>query len=285
MKISAPAKVNLGLDVVRRRPDGYHEVDMIMQMVDLCDTVTLEKTEEPGIRLSMSCPGVPENEENIAWRAARSLFDTCGTPEMGVYIHIEKHIPIAAGMAGGSTDCAAVLMGINELFSLGLSQKELELKGKALGADVPYCIRRGTARARGIGEKLTALPPVKAFPILIAKPGIGVSTKAVYQGLSLSDETVHPDIDALENAVRQGDLERMAPLMANLLETVTIPMHPVIAELKSIMKEAGAKVSLMSGSGPTVFGLFADEEAMKDAEEAVARSGLAEQIHGTRLLS
>lgn len=283
IRVEAPAKVNLGLDVVRRKPDGYHEVDMIMQTIGLHDTVTMERTEEPGIRLTTDHAELPVDEGNLAYRAAQLFLKSAGIDGDGVSIHIEKRIPVAAGLAGGSTDAAAVLTGMNELFSAGLSGEKLEELGLSLGADVPYCIRKGTARARGIGEQLTELPSVPRIPCLIAKPEESVSTKAVYQGLSLSDATVHPDIDALEEAVRSGELERIAPLMGNLLETVTIPMLPVIDRIKALMIQQGAVISLMSGSGPTVFGLFRDERTLDQAEEIIRQENVAKQICSTYL--
>ena len=283
IQMDAPAKVNLGLDVVRRRPDGYHEVDMIMQTIGLHDTVTMEPAKEPGIRLTTDHPELPVDDGNLAYRAAKLIMRAAHSENQGVSIHIEKRIPVAAGLAGGSTDAAAVLLGLNELFSFGFSGEHLEELGLSLGADIPYCIRRGTARARGIGEKLTDLPSVPRIPCLIAKPEESVSTKAVYQGLSLSERTIHPDIDALEQAVRSGELERIAPLMGNLLETVTIPMHPVIDRIKALMIKGGAAVSLMSGSGPTVFGLFRDENTRDQAEEIVRKENVAKQICSTYL--
>lgn len=280
--IEAPAKVNLGLDVVKRREDGYHEVDMIMQTIGLHDTVIVEKTKEPGIMLRTNREELPTDQGNLAFRAAELLQKTCHIKE-GVSIQIEKRIPIAAGLAGGSTDCAAVLMGMNEVFSLGLSGEKLEELGLTLGADVPYCIRRGTQRARGIGEKLSGLPTLPRIPALIAKPKESVSTGAVYRGLSLNAETIHPDIDALEEAVRSFDLTRIAANMGNLLENVTIPMLPVIDRIKSCMMENGAVVSMMSGSGPTVFGLFSEERVRDLAEEALRQRKLADQIFPTCL--
>ena len=278
MKIEAPAKINLGLDVLCRRPDGYHEVDMIMQTIDLFDTVMLEKTGEPGIMLSTNKPDLPNDEGNLAYKAAKLLFETCGEKEGGVRIHIEKRIPMAAGLAGGSTDCAAVLSGMNTLFSYGLSREKLMEFGKTLGADVPYCLLQGTARSRGIGEKLTPLPKMMPCSVLIAKPGVAVSTKAVYEGLHLDEKTNHPDIDALEADLRRRDLIGLAKDMENLLATVTEELHPVIKEIRALMESHGALRAMMSGSGPTVFGLFSDMKKAQEAEEAMRASNLAPDV-------
>ncbi len=278
MKIEAPAKINLGLDVLCRRPDGYHEVDMIMQTIDLFDTVTIEKTAEPGITLSTNKPGLPNDEGNLAYKAAKLLLETCGEKDAGVRIHIEKRIPMAAGLAGGSTDCAAVLSGMNTLFSFGLSMERLMELGKTLGADVPYCLLQGTARSQGIGEKLTPLPKMMRCPVLIAKPGVSVSTKAVYEGLRLNEETAHPDIDALEQDIRRQDLAALAKDMGNLLATVTEELHPVIKEIRALMESHGALRAMMSGSGPTVFGLFSDMKTAQEAEKAMRDANLAPDV-------
>lgn len=278
MKIEAPAKINLGLDVLCRRPDGYHEVDMIMQTIELFDTVTIEKTAEPGIMLSTNKPELPNDEGNLAYKAARLLFETCGAKDTGVRIHIEKRIPMAAGLAGGSTDCAAVLSGMNTLFSYGLSEEKLMALGKTLGADVPYCLLQGTARSQGIGEKLTPLPKMMRCPVLIAKPGVAVSTKAVYEGLHLDEKTVHPDIDALEEDIKRQDLAALAKDMGNLLATVTEELHPVIKEIRALMEKHGAVRAMMSGSGPTVFGLFSDMKKAQEAEKAMRSSNLAPDV-------
>ena len=281
--IEAPAKINLGLDVLCRRPDGYHEVDMIMQTIDLFDTVTLEKTGEPGIVLSTNRRSLPNDEGNLAYRAAKLLFETCEDTMHGVRIHIEKRIPMAAGLAGGSTDCAAVLSGMNQLFSYGLSMEKLMELGKSLGADVPYCLMQGTARSRGIGEKLTPLPKMMACPVLIAKPGVSVSTKAVYEGLHLDEKTIHPDIDALEEDIRRQDLTAVASDMGNLLATVTEELHPEIREIIRLMENHGAIRAMMSGSGPTVFGLFSDKKTAQACESTVRASKLAPDVFLTQI--
>ena len=279
--MKARAKINLGLDVVRRREDGYHEVKMVMQMLRLYDQIDIEKTQESGILVRSNLSFLPTDERNIAYKAAKVMIDQFGL-EQGVIIRIEKHIPVAAGMAGGSTDCAAVLYGMNKLFGLRLNQKKLRELGVKLGADVPYCLMRQTALSEGIGEILTPISPLQDCPILIAKPSVSVSTRHVYEHLKLDEQTMHPDIDGIVTALADGDLYGVTDRMANVLETVTVPEHPVIDEIKKQMMASGAVNALMSGSGPTVFGIFDDEEKAKKACEDMKASGLARQIYLTR---
>ena len=281
IRLKARAKINLGLDVVRRREDGYHEVKMVMQMLRLYDQIDIEKTQESGILVRSNLSFLPTDERNIAYKAAKVMIDQFGL-EQGVIIRIEKHIPVAAGMAGGSTDCAAVLYGMNKLFGLRLNQKKLREIGVKLGADVPYCLMRQTALSEGIGEILTPISPLQDCPILIAKPSVSVSTRHVYEHLKLDEQTMHPDIDGIVTALADGDLYGVTDRMANVLETVTVPEHPVIDEIKKQMMAAGAVNALMSGSGPTVFGIFDDEEKAKKACEDMKASGLARQIYLTR---
>lgn len=281
IRLKARAKINLGLDVVRRREDGYHEVKMVMQMLRLYDQIDIEKTQELGILVRSNLSFLPTDERNIAYKAAKVMIDQFGL-EQGVIIRIEKHIPVAAGMAGGSTDCAAVLYGMNKLFGLRLNQKKLRELGVKLGADVPYCLMRQTALSEGIGEILTPISPLQDCPILIAKPSVSVSTRHVYEHLKLDEQTMHPDIDGIVTALADGDLYGVTDRMANVLETVTVPEHPVIDEIKKQMMASGAVNALMSGSGPTVFGIFDDEEKAKKACEDMKASGLARQIYLTR---
>ena len=201
----------------------------------------------------------------------------------GVDVNLEKRIPVAAGMAGGSTDAASMLYGMNRIFDLGLSRRQLMERGVQIGADVPYCIMRGTALAQGIGEKLSQLPPMVKCPVLIAKPSVSVSTKFVYQNLKLDENTNHPDIDALISAIKKKDFPEICTKMGNVLESVTIPNYPVIAEIKEKMMEAGAAHAMMSGSGPTVFGLFEDEETAQRARDVMKASGLARQVYLTSI--
>ena len=279
IQLKALAKINLGLDVLRRREDGYHEVKMIMQTIGLHDDLEIRKTKTPGIQVKTNLHYLPTNENNLVYKAAKLLMDEFQIQD-GVSIQLKKRIPVAAGMAGGSSDGAAVLWGINQMYGLGLSMQALMERGVRLGADVPYCIQRGTALAEGIGEKLSVLPPMPKCTILIAKPGISVSTKFVYENLHANDlkPEQHPDVDSMIEAMRQKDLGLLCSRMGNVLETVTIPAYPVINEIKRTMIDNGAIGSMMSGSGPTVFGIFDSPAAAKQAMKAVRAAKLAKQI-------
>ena len=280
ISLKALAKINLGLDVVRRREDEYHEVRMIMQTIQLYDRLDIKRTQEPGIQIQTNLSFLPVNENNLIYKAAKLLMDEFSITD-GVSVKLDKRIPVAAGMAGGSTDAAAMLIGVNRLFSLGLTKRQLMERGVQIGADVPYCIMRGTALAEGIGEALSPLPPMVKCPVLIAKPSISVSTKFVYQNLKLDDTTIHPDIDRLIDDIKAKNLHDIAAHMGNVLETVTIPNYPVIDEIKKHMLSNGAVGALMSGSGPTVFGLFDDEDTAKKAYKAMRSSHLARQVYLT----
>lgn len=280
ISLKALAKINLGLDVVRRREDGYHEVRMIMQTIQLYDRLDIKRTQEPGIQIQTNLSFLPVNENNLIYKAAKLLMDEFSITD-GVSVKLDKRIPVAAGMAGGSTDAAAMLIGVNRLFSLGLTKRQLMERGVQIGADVPYCIMRGTALAEGIGEALSPLPPMVKCPVLIAKPSISVSTKFVYQNLKLDDTTIHPDIDRLIDDIKTKNLHDIAAHMGNVLETVTIPNYPVIDEIKKHMLSNGAVGAMMSGSGPTVFGLFDDEDTAKKAYKAMRSSHLARQVYLT----
>mgnify|MGYP002671725160 FL=1 len=282
ISVKALAKINLGLDVVRRREDGYHEVRMVMQTIHLFDRLEMAKNSSGEISITTNLSFLPTNRNNLVYRAAELLREEFQIKD-GLTINLHKHIPVAAGMAGGSTDAAAVLYGMNRMFNLGLKREELMERGVKIGADVPYCIMRGTALAEGIGEKLTALPPMVKCPVLIAKPQISVSTKFVYENLRLNDKTEHPDIDALVENIRKKDLNAVASEMGNVLETVTIPNYPVIAQIKEHMLEHGAVGAMMSGSGPTVFGLFEDGDTAVAAYEKMKESGLAKQVYLTSI--
>lgn len=280
ISLKALAKINLGLDVVRRREDGYHEVRMIMQTIQLYDRLDIKRTQEPGIQIQTNLSFLPVNENNLIYKAAKLLMDEFSITD-GVSVKLDKRIPVAAGMAGGSTDAAAMLIGVNRLFSLGLTKRQLMERSVQIGADVPYCIMRGTALAEGIGEALSPLPPMVKCPVLIAKPSISVSTKFVYQNLKLDDTTIHPDIDRLIDDIKAKNLHDIAAHMGNVLETVTIPNYPVIDEIKKHMLSNGAVGAMMSGSGPTVFGLFDDEDTAKKAYKAMRSSHLARQVYLT----
>lgn len=279
----AYAKINLGLDVVRRLENGYHEVKMIMQTVGIYDELTFEKAES-GIRITTDSGELPTNEDNLIYKAARLLMEKYQVQE-GVRIHLQKNIPIAAGMAGGSTDAAATFQGINELFGLGCDEEELKELAVKVGADVPYCIMGGTALAEGIGEKLTRLPAAPQCVLLVAKPDINVSTKFVYEHLDAAGVEHHPDIDGMITAIEQGSLAGVVERLENVLETVTVPAYPVIDTIKSKMLEMGAEGSLMSGSGPTVFGIFTDKEKAEAAYEYIKSEGLAKQVFVTGFCS
>ncbi len=281
LRLKAMAKINLGLDVLRRREDGYHDLRMIMQTVYLYDQITLEKTDSPGISVRTNLNYLPVNEDNLAYRAAKLLMDEFSVEE-GLRIELGKHIPVAAGLAGGSSDAASVLVGVNRMFGLGLSQEELMARAVRIGADVPFCVMRGTALAEGIGERLTPLPDAPDMHVVLAKPAVHVSTGFVYGNLKVGALAFHPDIDAQEQAIRDGDARRMAELMGNVLETVTIPACPVIAEIKEQMMSGGAVNAMMSGSGPTVFGLFDSEPKAWEVCEELRRGTLARNVFLTR---
>lgn len=276
----AYAKINLGLDVLRRREDGYHEVKMIMQTVDIRDVLTFKKSEKKGITLTVSREELPASKDNLVYRAAKLVMEQYDIKE-GVEISLEKKIPIAAGMAGGSTDAAAVFHGLNELFSLGMTTEEMQKLGVRIGADVPYCIIGGTALSEGIGEILSPLPAPPQCILLVAKPEIDVSTKFVYENLHANELQVHPDIDGMIEAIRKKDLSGITERMGNVLETVTVKAYPVIEELKELMKSCGAKNALMSGSGPTVFGIFTERSEAEKAKEQIRERKLAKEVFVT----
>lgn len=277
MRLQAFAKINLGLDVLGKREDGYHEVRMIMQTIRMYDQLDMRKSVEPGIHLTTNKKYIPVDENNLVWRAAKLMMDTCGIIE-GVSIHLHKVIPVAAGMAGGSSDAAATLVGMNRLFHCGLSKEKLMELGVQIGADVPYCVLRGTALAEGIGEKLTVLPPMPDCWILIGKPGISVSTKYVYTTLDLNTDTVHPDIDGMKKALEDGNLYGITERMGNVLQDVTIPAYQEVERIKEQMKTLGAVNAMMSGSGPTVFGIFDNEEKAQKACQKLRESGSCQQV-------
>ena len=276
----AYAKINIGLDVLRRRADGYHEVKMIMQTVDIYDELVLERRKEPGIELRMDNSDLPSGGDNLICRAADLLFREKKITE-GVNISLTKRIPIAAGMAGGSADAAAALRGLNELFDMGYSLKELQALGVGLGADIPYCLAGGTMLSEGIGEILTPLPAPPAAHLVIAKPDINVSTAFVYGNLHADSLAWHPDIDGMIAALQKGDLDGITDRLGNVLETVTVKAHPVIEQIRELLRKQGAENALMSGSGPTVFGIFKEKETAARAAEAVERGQLAKQIFVT----
>ena len=282
LELKALGKINLGLDVLGRRENGYHDVRMVMQTVYLYDRIIMKKIKTPGIRLETNLYYLPVNENNLAYQAAQMLMDEFHIEE-GVSIQLDKHIPVAAGMAGGSSNAAAVLFGMNRMFSLGLSQKELMERGVKLGADVPYCIMRGTVLAEGIGEILTPLSPMPKCYVLIAKPAISVSTKMVYEKLDSHEIEDHPDIDGILAGLKAGDLKKVAGSMGNVLERVTVDAYPVIDQIKKMMIKEGALNAMMSGSGPTVFGIFEEKATARKAADAIRDARLTKQVYVTNI--
>ena len=267
LTLFAPAKINYLLDVIGKRPDGYHDLRMIMQRVKLCDEITLTLSNNPGITVTCNSKGAPDGPQNIAWKAARALLDRIESSH-GLHINIIKNIPVAAGLGGGSSDAATVLMGLNELFALGLTEQELMETGCKLGADVPFFIFKKTALAEGIGDKFTLLPEMPNCWILLVNPGVHVSTAWVYRSLQL---TRRNELNRLPEFFTS--IEQVASILSNDLESVTIPAFPIIADIKCRLMNLGAIGSMMSGSGPTVFGIFKDFD---DAETA-----RREIVHGT----
>lgn len=261
LKLQAYAKINLSLDVLRQRQDGYHDVRMVMQTIRLHDNVDLRRIRQPGIRLRTNLSFLPVNENNLMYRAAQLLIEEFKLRE-GVEMTLRKVIPVAAGLAGGSADAAAVLYGVNRIFSLGLSAAELQKRAVRLGADVPFCLMHGTALSEGIGEVLTALPGMPECMLVLAKPGISVSTKYVYTNLRVDAQPpeAHPDISRVVEALHAADLRGIAENAGNILERVSCREYPEIDRIKERILSYGALFSLMSGSGPTVFGVFDDPD-------------------------
>lgn len=284
IELKALAKINLGLDVLGRRENGYHDVRMVMQTIYLYDDVRIEKTQSEEITVISNLNFLPSGEGNIAYKAAKLLKDEFKISG-GIRITLNKHIPVAAGLAGGSSDAAAVLYGMNRIFRLGLSRQELMNRGVKLGADVPYCIMRGTVLAEGIGEELSVLPAMPKCTVLIAKPPVSVSTKTVYEALDSGKIEKHPDIDGIINGLKNHDLRQIAGAMGNVLEDVTIPMHPVIETIKNEMKACGALNAMMSGSGPTVFGLFENRADAREAQRRIREKSLTRQVYVTNIHS
>ncbi|MCM8709705.1 4-(cytidine 5'-diphospho)-2-C-methyl-D-erythritol kinase [Clostridium sp. SYSU_GA19001] len=256
MLLKAYAKINISLDAVGKREDGYHLLKMIMQTIELYDLITINKTKE-GIKLVSNKPYIPTDERNLGYKAAKLFMDTYNI-QGGVDINIKKNIPVAAGLAGGSADAAAVLKGMRSLYEVNASDEELINLGLKIGADVPFCLVGGTALCEGIGEKVTPLPSFKNHILIVVKPSFGVSTKEVYQNLDLSRVYKHPDTEAIIQAVENNDLRQVCSLMKNVLENVTLRKHNILREIKNDMIKMGAVGSMMSGSGPTVFGFFED---------------------------
>lgn len=280
IRLKARAKINLGLDVLGKREDGYHEVRMVMQTIGIYDRLILTKIPEEEIRITSNLAFLPVNENNLIYKAIKLLKEEYHFPG-GVSVDLNKFIPVAAGMAGGSTDAASTMFGVNRLFGLNLSMGKMMELGVRLGADVPYCVMRGTALAEGIGEKLTRITPVPHMWILIAKPQINVSTRLVYEQLDMGGIQKHPDIDGIIRAIEAQDVVRIAQSMGNVLENVTVPLYPVIETIKQDMLSHGAINAMMSGSGPTVFGIFPDEQTTLACQAFLKEKGDARQVYIT----
>ena len=286
IELKAYGKINIGLDVIRKREDGYHDLDMIMQTVGVYDDVIISRedgTQTYEIEVSTDADILPNDKGNLAFMAAKVLMEAYDIKSK-VKIHINKRIPIAGGMAGGSADCAAVLRGVNKLFQLGLTDEQLHEYGVKLGADVPYCIVGGTKRAQGIGEILTDLPTPPKCYVIIAKPDAFVSTKFVYSHIRPAQIENHPDIDGIIESIKAGDLYGMCEKIANVMEDVTIPEYPIIQKVKDILKSNGAVNALMSGSGPTVFGIYDDEEKAKQSMDALSGKEFVSQLYLTKFI-
>ena len=279
----AYAKINLSLDVLRRREDGYHEVKMIMQMIDLFDVLTFEKREDDQIVISTNKANLPCDESNLIYKAAKTFFEATDS-WFGVDIKLQKQIPMAAGMAGGSSDAAVTFLALNEMAGSPLSKDALMEISVKVGADVPYCILGGTALAEGIGEKLTVLQAPPQSVVLIAKPDIDVPTPFVYKNLHLETVTNHPDVDGMQLAIANQDAMGIYDRLGNVLETVTIPAYPVIGEIKAEMQKEGAINSLMSGSGPTVFGFFEDAATADKAADAIRERFQLKDVYVTKFV-
>ena len=284
MRLRAMAKINLGLDILGKRDDGYHEVRMLMQTIQMYDLLDIRRKSSPGITLTTNLLYVPSDERKLVYKAAKLLMDEFDIQE-GISMKLTKSIPVAAGMAGGSSDAAAAFVGVNKMFHLGLSEQELMERAVQIGADVPYCIMRGTALAEGIGEKLTRLPQLPKCYILVGKPAVNVSTKLAYENLDLQNMGAHPDIDGMISDIENGDLYTMVSRMGNVFEPGIIGKYPVIQEIKDLMEAHGALKAMMSGSGPTVFGIFDDKNKMKAAARVLRSSHLAKTVFATEVFN
>jgi 4-diphosphocytidyl-2-C-methyl-D-erythritol kinase len=280
VSIKAPAKINLSLDALRKREDGFHEVAMVMTTVDLADRIELTLLETDEIKIESSGGFVPLDERNLAFQAAKLLKETFGVKK-GVFIHISKHIPVAAGLAGGSSDAAATLKGLNRLWHLGLSMDELAELGAKIGSDVSFCVYGGTALATGRGEKIQHISSPPPCWVLLAKPPIGVSTGEVYRSLKLQN-VKHPDVHGMVRAIEENDYDQICKLLGNVLESVTLQMYPEVKHIKEQMIKLGADAVLMSGSGPTVFGLFQHESRLQRVYNGLR--GFCHEVYAVRLL-
>lgn len=271
MILRAHGKINLSLDIVGKREDGYHLLKMVMQSIELHDEIELYERAD-GISLSCDKEYVPTDQRNIAYKAAELLLRDA-KEKRGVHIHIKKNIPVAAGLAGGSTDAAAVLKGLNAFYELGYSEEALMSLGLSLGADVPFCLKGGTCLCEGIGEVVTPLPSFQNKTLVLVKPPFGVSTKDAYGAFSLEKINRHVETGKLISAMQQEDLHGVHYYVRNLLENVVLQKHPVVKSIKQQVAKSGAQVTLMSGSGPTVYGIYEEEAVARKAVEALRRYG------------
>ncbi|SEU31525.1 4-(cytidine 5'-diphospho)-2-C-methyl-D-erythritol kinase [Paenibacillus sp. NFR01] len=278
----APAKINLMLDVLHKRADGFHEVEMIMTMVDLADRLELSELRRDSIIISSQAGYIPLDEKNLAFQAARLIKERYNV-KSGVHIHLDKRIPVAAGLAGGSSDAAATLRGLNRLWRLGIPPQELQELGAELGSDVPFCVTGGTALATGRGERLTPIPNPPQCWVILAKPPINVSTAEVYGRLRASSIPVHPSAPRMRQAIEAGDFAAVCAGLGNVLEDVTLKLHPEVRQLKEAMIKLGAEGVLMSGSGPTVFGLVSKQS--KVARIYNGLRGFCKEVYAVRSLS
>ena len=282
IKIEGNAKINLTLDILGKRPDGYHEVAMVMQSIGLHDTIEMDKAKE-GIALSINVPWLRADEKNLAWRAAALMQQEYGL-RGGVRMRLTKRIPVAAGLAGGSADAAAVLRGMDRLYKLGLSDDQLCELGARLGSDIPFCLRRGTMLATGRGEVLTRLADMPETWVVLAKPRISVSTAWAYQNYDEQGAEQHPDNERIQQEIARGNRKGVAKLLCNVLESVTIKRYAVISRYKELMLEQGAMASMMSGSGPTVFGL-ADNRGTANKIADCLRASTKADVFVTRTMN
>lgn len=284
MKImeKAAAKINLTLDVLRKRDDGYHEVEMIMTMVDLADRIEMQELTRDTIIISSQAGYIPLDEKNLAFQAARLIKERYEVRQ-GVYIHLDKKIPVAAGLAGGSSDAAATLRGLNRLWKLGIPVDELQKLGAELGSDVPFCVAGGTAVARGRGEKLEAIESPPPCWVVLAKPPINVSTSEIYGKLDAGKIERHPDTASVLKAIREKDFERICAGLGNVLEDVTLRLYPEVKQLKTCMQRLGADGVLMSGSGPTVFALAAKRSKALRIYNGLR--GFCKEVYAVRMLT
>lgn len=284
IKKKAYAKVNLALDVIRKREDGYHDVKMIMQNLNIFDELEFFLDEESGTRsiiIETNREDIPTDKRNLIYKAIDIMFDEYDI-NADIRVKLTKNIPVEAGMAGGSTDCAAAIRAVNELFNLNLDEEEMMKIGVKLGADVPYCIMARTALSEGIGEILTPVNPLPDCYVVVAKPPVNVSTKMVYEGLNIKDMKSHPRVDDMVLALSERNLYKTAECMENVLETVTVKLYPEIEKIKDIMKEKGALNAIMSGSGPTVFGIYDDITSAQGAAEYLEKNAYSKEVFVTK---